>query len=81
MVPCFLNQLIPKKSVIPVLLMARSFHLIKLKIQPTLGIIHLYLHAQVSAVSFYEKRGFKISGDVFDEAGIPHQEMELNLDW
>ena len=44
-----------------------------------MGIIHLYLHAQVSAVSFYEKRGFKICGDVFDEAGIPHQEMELNL--
>lgn len=40
---------------------------------------HLYLHAQVSAISFYEKRGFVIHGDMFDEAGISHQEMELNL--
>lgn len=35
----------------------------------------VYLHAQVQALPFYEKRGYKPRGDVFDEAGIDHQEM------
>ena len=34
------------------------------------------LHAQVSAQSFYEKHGFTAQGPVFDEAGIPHIEMQ-----
>lgn len=39
----------------------------------------LYLHAQASAVAFYEKQGFKTVGDVFYEADIPHREMLKKL--
>ena len=44
------------------------------------GIRRPYLHAQVQAVSFYEKLGFSREGDVFDEAGIPHVRMSLVLE-
>jgi len=36
---------------------------------------HLYLHAQVDAVPFYEKQGFSTHGEVFYEADIPHRAM------
>ena len=39
----------------------------------------LYLHAQLSAVPFYEKQGFVAQGDVFYEADIPHRNMQLIL--
>ena len=32
----------------------------------------IYLHAQVSAMDFYLKAGFKVKGDGFEEAGIQH---------
>jgi len=35
----------------------------------------IYLHAQESAVSFYNKRGFAISGNAFYEANITHYKM------
>ena len=35
----------------------------------------VYLHAQVTAVPFYEKQGFTAVGDIFYEADIPHREM------
>ena len=35
----------------------------------------VYLHAQVSAISFYEKHGFTTCGNIFYEADIPHREM------
>lgn len=35
----------------------------------------VYLHAQVSAIPFYEKQGFITVGDIFYEADIPHREM------
>ncbi len=35
----------------------------------------VYLHAQVSAMLFYEKHGFTAKGEIFYEANIPHQEM------
>jgi predicted GNAT family N-acyltransferase len=37
------------------------------------------LHAQVHAIGFYERAGFIIVGDEFDEAGIPHRRMERPL--
>ncbi|MCW5652425.1 YbgC/FadM family acyl-CoA thioesterase [Hydrogenophaga sp.] len=37
------------------------------------------LHAQQSAIGFYERLGFDRQGPVFEEAGIPHQEMVLGL--
>ena len=36
-----------------------------------------YLHAQVQVVKFYEKVGFKIMGEKFDEVGIMHYKMIL----
>jgi predicted GNAT family N-acyltransferase len=43
----------------------------------------VYLNAQVSAVGFYERLGFRTDGPEFDEVGIPHQCMRRavgNLD-
>lgn len=37
------------------------------------------LNAQTSAVPFYEKFGFRVSGEEFMEAGIPHVKMTLSL--
>lgn len=35
----------------------------------------IYLNAQIEAVDFYLKNGFKIIGDTFTEAGIVHYKM------
>ena len=43
------------------------------------GISSLILHAQVSAIPFYEKLGFIANGPIFDEAGIPHRNMMMVL--
>ena len=37
------------------------------------------LHAQQSAQGFYEKLGFVVEGEPFDEVGIPHVTMGLRL--
>ena len=37
------------------------------------------LHAQVSAIGFYRKHGFKPFGPIYEEAGILHQSMSLSL--
>ncbi|MGH7795966.1 MAG: GNAT family N-acetyltransferase [Candidatus Binatia bacterium] len=42
-----------------------------------LGAKKIYLHAQVPVIGFYELRGFRSVGAVFDEAGIPHRKMTL----
>ena len=39
------------------------------------GDAQVMLHAQVSALGFYERAGFVAHGDRFEEAGIAHQEM------
>lgn len=44
----------------------------------TQNINHVYLHAQVSAIPFYEKLGFVARGNIFYEADIPHREMYKN---
>lgn len=41
------------------------------------GITRLYLHAQASAVPFYQRLGFVAEGKGFVEAGIPHRKMVL----
>ncbi|TDJ33863.1 MAG: GNAT family N-acetyltransferase [Gammaproteobacteria bacterium] len=38
------------------------------------------LSAQKDAVSFYEAHGFRVEGDEYDEAGIPHWWMTCPLD-
>jgi len=43
------------------------------------GLTQVFLNAQVSAIPFYEKRGYKIISDVFYDAGIPHQTMRKTL--
>ena len=37
------------------------------------------LNAQTHAIPFYEAHGFAISGEPYDDAGIPHQEMSKRL--
>ncbi|MBN4080539.1 GNAT family N-acetyltransferase [Beggiatoa alba] len=39
----------------------------------------VYLHAQITALSFYEKQGFVCSSDEFMDAGIPHRSMIKKL--
>lgn len=38
----------------------------------------VYLHAQVAAMKLYERAGFKATGPLFYEAGIPHYKMVLD---
>ena len=45
----------------------------------SLNLKQVYLHAQVSAIPFYEKQGFTAFGNVFYEANIPHREMSLKI--
>jgi len=40
---------------------------------------YVYLHAQVQAVSLYEKFGFEKTGPEFEEAGIQHYKMVRKL--
>lgn len=39
----------------------------------------VYLHAQTSAISFYEKQGFKTYSEEFMDANIPHKSMQINI--
>jgi predicted GNAT family N-acyltransferase len=43
------------------------------------GDARIVLNAQVQAMPFYARHGFAPVGRPFDEAGIPHQAMELVL--
>jgi predicted GNAT family N-acyltransferase len=43
------------------------------------GIREVRLSAQTHALGFYARHGFVAVGAVFEEAGIPHQEMRLAL--
>jgi predicted GNAT family N-acyltransferase len=36
---------------------------------------HVLLSAQVHAVDFYRRHGFEAVGEIYEEAGIPHQAM------
>jgi ElaA protein len=42
-----------------------------------LGCSHIVVHAQVQVIGFYEKLGFRVTSDLFDECGILHKTMEL----
>jgi predicted GNAT family N-acyltransferase/diadenosine tetraphosphate (Ap4A) HIT family hydrolase len=39
----------------------------------------IILHAQTHAIDFYRQCGFEARGPEFDECGMPHQEMRLEL--
>lgn len=43
------------------------------------GLTEVFLHAQLSALPLYQPFGFAPEGEVFDEAGIPHQFMRKQL--
>lgn len=43
------------------------------------GFDHLVLHAQTAVEGFYAVRGYERVGEEFEEAGIPHVEMVLEL--
>ena len=45
------------------------------------GVNRVGLAAQIQVRSFYEKLGYHTKGEPFMDAGIPHQEMVLNLGW
>ena len=44
------------------------------------GLRRVYLHAQQSALPFYRRAGFRVTGDPCLEAGIVHVCMEMPLD-
>lgn len=44
------------------------------------GWAEVSLHAQVSAIGFYERHGFAVSGAQFTEAGIEHRPMRRTLE-
>lgn len=41
---------------------------------------HIFLHAQVQALPFYEQLGYATQGEPFEEAGIPHLAMMKTLE-
>lgn len=53
-------------------------HLVSLAIG--LGLTRVYLHAQATALGFYERLGFRAEGPEFDEVGIPHRRMSLGIE-
>ena len=44
-----------------------------------LGFDHVFLHAQTHALDFYLKAGFIAEGEEFEEAGIAHVNMRMDL--
>lgn len=53
-------------------------HLVELARQKRYA--RVVLNAQTHALAFYGRFGFEPYGDVFDDAGIPHQAMQRRLD-
>jgi ElaA protein len=43
------------------------------------GVSEAYLGSQSHATGFYEKLGFTVEGEEFDDAGIPHRHMRRAL--
>ncbi|MGR3198898.1 MAG: GNAT family N-acetyltransferase [Paracoccus sp. (in: a-proteobacteria)] len=43
------------------------------------GVTQARLGSQTHALGFYEKLGFVAEGPIYDDAGIPHRDMSLNL--
>jgi GNAT superfamily N-acetyltransferase len=43
------------------------------------GFKKIIMHARQTAIGFYEKLGYKVTGDEFEEVTIPHYIMEKKL--
>jgi predicted GNAT family N-acyltransferase len=43
------------------------------------GLASVWCNAQVSAVAFYRRLGYRVTSEPFDEAGIEHVRMERQL--
>lgn len=43
------------------------------------GYKSICLHARVTALDFYKHKGYKVAGEQFVEVGIPHVEMQKEL--
>ena len=43
------------------------------------GLASVWCHAQITAVPFYERLGYRIASEPFEEAGIEHVRMEFEL--
>ncbi len=43
------------------------------------GFSQVVLSAQMTALPFYERRNYIAKGPIFDDAGIPHRKMSLEL--
>lgn len=43
------------------------------------GYRRITMHARTTAIGFYEKLGYEVHGDQFDEVTIPHYNMEKDL--
>jgi predicted GNAT family N-acyltransferase len=44
------------------------------------GYVLLMMHARDAVIPFYQKCGYHISGNGFEEVGIPHHRMEKQLE-
>jgi predicted GNAT family N-acyltransferase len=45
----------------------------------TQGLSEISLSAQTHAIPFYERAGFQVCSEIYDDAGIPHRDMVLAL--
>ena len=43
------------------------------------GLPQLWAHAQVQALGFYKKIGYRVDGDEFMEDGIPHKRIQKTI--
>lgn len=43
------------------------------------GLTRMVLHARETAVPFYERLGYAVEGEPFEEVGIPHRRMSKRL--
>ena len=50
-----------------------------LKIARRQGLQEVFLHAQLKAVDFYKKHGFRVDSGEFMDAGIPHVTMKKQI--
>ncbi|WP_375756053.1 GNAT family N-acetyltransferase [Corallococcus exercitus] len=45
----------------------------------TRGFRHVHLHARAPVVPFYERLGYTLYGEPYEEVGIPHRNMQRDL--